>query len=111
MNVLFVIANAPDYRENFLRKLASKINLTVVSYKCERINLRPPAERKGYRYVEIDINKLGPFFLLKKRLKIDFSNYDLICVDFSLRHLWRLLIEVLKMFTVLITLKVRKVIF
>jgi len=91
MKVLFIIDNAPDYRENFFRDLGLHCELTVISHSCTESGLSAPFERKNYNYIEIQTTKKGPFFFISS--KIDFiSDYEIICVEFIPRHLWRFLL-------------------
>jgi glycosyltransferase involved in cell wall biosynthesis len=90
MKVLFIIDHAPDYRESFFRGLSEHCDLTVFSHPCEPDGLTAPDHRKGYQYVEVPIHRKGPFFLLADKTTPAFSEYDVLCVDFNPRHLWRI---------------------
>ena len=89
MNVLFIVDHAPDYREEFFRCLGKECNLTVLSHPCDEEGLSAPSIRKNYRYIELPTTKRGPFFFLKSRMAA-ISEYDIFCVDFNPRHLWRI---------------------
>ena len=88
MKVLFIVDNAPDYREEFFRCLGEQCSLTVLSHPCNPDGLNAPETRKNYHYIEINIRKRGPFFFLASPM-IDISGYDVLCVDLNPRHLWR----------------------
>jgi glycosyltransferase involved in cell wall biosynthesis len=90
MNVLFIVDHAPDYREVFFRRLGEQCNLTVLAHPCEPDGLSSPDERLGYSYVQIPLRKAGPFFLKTQKLPVRFSDFDVLCVDFNPRHIWRI---------------------
>lgn len=87
MKILLLLDVAPNYRELFLRKLGDKCDLTVLAHSCEKDNLVPPDERKGYTYIELD-KEYG------KRLRFNFelNKYiksvkpDLICANLNFRY-------------------------
>lgn len=51
--VLFVLNNAPNYRNVFLEQLAQHVELTVLANCGRAIGLREPSVRKGYRYLGV----------------------------------------------------------
>lgn len=90
IKVLMVIDHAPDYREEFLRELSKKIDLTVVAQPCEPDGLSSPGARKGYRYIELSsINFLGFYWQrgLSHILKQEY--WDIVCFGTSTRHIER----------------------
>lgn len=89
MKVLFVVDHAPDYREPFFRSLATKCNLTVLSHPCEPDQLIPPNERDGYKYIEIPLKDTGPFRYIEKAIPVDLDSFDVLCIDFNPRQIWR----------------------
>ncbi len=86
MRVLLVLDVAPDYRELFLRKLSKKCDLIVLAHNCEKDNLKPPPERKGYTYIELEDKgfKIRWNFNLQKQIKQ--VEPDIICVNLNLRY-------------------------
>ncbi len=89
MKVLLIIDHAPDYREGFFRELGSKCDLSIVAQPCKQDNLTPPEKRAGYNYYDIKTYELGPFRFCLLPSLIKLKQFDIICVDFNLRHLWR----------------------
>ncbi len=90
MKVLFIIDHAPDYRESFFRGLSEHCDLTVFSHPCEPDGLSAPGQRVGYEYIEGPLRRKGPFFFLSDGTLPAVSEYDVLCVDFNPRHLWRI---------------------
>ncbi|TVR19332.1 MAG: hypothetical protein EA391_00900 [Balneolaceae bacterium] len=86
MRVLLVLDVAPNYRELFLRKLSKKCDLVVLAHCCEKDNLNPPPERKGYTYIELVDKgfKIRWNFDLQEQIK----NFDpdIICVNLNFRY-------------------------
>lgn len=92
LKILFYLDHAPDYREAFLQNLSQYYNLTVIAHSCEKDGLKPPAFRKGYKYIELN-KTIGN----KIRLNVEFSKIlgevkpDVICVALNLRYPFRIL--------------------
>ncbi|MFU8816117.1 MAG: hypothetical protein ACNA7W_12280 [Pseudomonadales bacterium] len=86
MKVLFLLDQAPDYREGFLRELARHCELTVLAHPCETAALTPPRTRAGYEYIECRKSVGG-------RVRADFEleqqieriKPSIICVALNLR--------------------------
>lgn len=92
MKVLFLIDHAPDYRESFLRKLAEFCDLNILAHPCEKDNLKPPSERKGYTYYELDKTVGGKIrWNLQHEKLIKEINPDVICVALNLRYPLRIM--------------------
>lgn len=84
-----MIDNAPDYRESFFRLLATKCNLTVIAHPCEVDLLTSPKKREGYEYIEIPLKDIGPFRYIKDPLPVDLDFFDVLCIAYNPRHIWR----------------------
>lgn len=86
-NVLMLLDNAPNYREEFLRQLGRACNLTVCAQPCEPDYLTPPSSRLDYRYVEYVASRFL-IFRFQPRLKdllLD-PALDLVFVNFNLKR-------------------------
>jgi glycosyltransferase involved in cell wall biosynthesis len=92
--VLWLMQYAPHYREELLRQLALRCDLTVSATPCRDYELLEPSQRAGYRYVELrgvpPLRRLG-WHLLPGELGLACRGWDVICcvedMHFPLRYL------------------------
>jgi len=89
MKVLFIVDHAPDYREAFFQSLAKHCNLTVLSHPCKPDGLTPPESRNGYNYIEMPLRDIGPFRYIKSSIPVSLDSFDVLCIDFNPRQIWR----------------------
>jgi hypothetical protein len=91
LKVGYILNNAPNYRDVFLKELAKYVQLTVISFNGSKINLKDPQEREGYDYIELAYKTFGGIsFQLKEWFSMK-GDYDVLILGFDLRHPFRLL--------------------
>jgi len=89
--VLFLLNNAPDYREPFLRDLSTDVDLTVVARSCEGDALVPPEERVGYRYIELPVRRvLGTVRQPGLGRIVRKEPWDVVCSSINMRDTGRI---------------------
>lgn len=89
--VLYIINNAPDYRDKFLSELGKHVNLTVAAYPGAPDNLNDPEVRYNYTYIPLKRFRVLGVNLNLRELTIANGNYDCIIVGFVLNSPLRLL--------------------
>lgn len=92
--ILIILNHAPHYRENFLRILGRKFNLTVFAKPCSTANLIEPQKRKNYNYEERNSQRFFLKFGLqvnKGEWKILQKKWDRIILSWDLHHVYRYL--------------------
>lgn len=92
--ILLILNHAPHYRENFLRILGRKFNLTVFAKPCSTANLIEPQSRANYIYEE----SISKRFFLKFGLQVNKGEWrilqkkwDKIILSWDLHHIYRYL--------------------
>lgn len=91
MRVLMILNNAPDYREPFLRELATSVDLTVVARPCEQDGLVAPQERDTYSYHEIPARHLaGTVWQPGLADIIARGSWDIVCSSINMRDVGRI---------------------
>lgn len=85
MKVLFILNNAPSYKESFLRKLGESVDLTVLAEKNNKYANNHM--RKNYEYIEIESANIF-LFRYQKGLKkyISDKSFDIIICSWNLRY-------------------------
>jgi len=88
--VLYILNNAPNYRERFLRLLAKEVDLTVLCFSGKSQNLIMPESRIGYKYIELNDQKFINLNI-NEFVKGNSNKYDVILIGYNLRHPFRML--------------------
>lgn len=87
--VLYLINNAPLYREKFLRELGHVTDLKVVAGRSPT-NLKEPIERKGYKYEEFPTEgKIPIYFNIRKIISSIKYNPEVVIIGWNLHDLSR----------------------
>src|SRR5690606_25837866 len=90
--VLYIINNAPDYRDIFLRELGKHVDLTVVSFSCKERNLNPPLKRENYQYIELKYREIFGFsFNFKEFTLVNKIDPQVVFIGYNVRNIFRLL--------------------
>lgn len=93
LKVLMVIDYAPDYREDFFRKLGQRCELTVVAQDLISGGLKSPTERKNYSYVELPSKRYFGFVWQTGLPHLfEEKNWDVFCIGSNMRHVDRIMI-------------------
>ena len=89
--VLFLLNNAPNYRDKFLKELGKKVDLTVMSRSGKGIDLNDPAIREGYKYIELEGKTFLGINFNPKQFYHASKDFDVIIMGASLREPFLLL--------------------
>lgn len=91
MKVLYILNNAPNYRDVFLKELGKHVDLTVVSFSGAKINLKDPEYREGYKYIELEYRTFKNISFQTREFSIVSKDYDVVILGYSLRNPFRIL--------------------
>ncbi|MEC3880167.1 hypothetical protein [Parapedobacter sp. 10938] len=84
--VLFILNNAPNYRDVFLRELGKHVDLTVMSRLGKNIGLNNPQKRENYRFIELKERKLFGLYLNPIQFTFASKDFDVLILGVGIRE-------------------------
>lgn len=91
IKVVYILNNAPNYRDVFLKELGKYVELTVVSYSGKSSNLKDPGLRENYKFIELkDKRVFGISYQLKEFTALN-GDFDVYIIGFDIHRPFRFL--------------------
>lgn len=84
--VLFILNNAPNYRDVFLRELGKHVELTVMSRLGQNIGLSNPTKRENYKFIELKERKFFGLYLNPVQFTYVSKGFDVLIMGIGVRE-------------------------